>query len=602
MLLDRGGDLVQPPQPHWMKRSADESLTAGLDPRVGPNVRLGDDPAALPASLRAQAEPHIARHPARPDFLAATFQEGRFTDGGAADCGYSISQDGGLSWSRALIPRLTPVSGGPYYRSTDPVVGVDLSGNIFINMLGALDSAFNTSALLICRSTNNGLSFEPPVEILRSTNPNSFIDKNWMAINTFPGTPTTGRIVSTFTLFGITGYPIGCAHSDDTGRTWFPLILLTPTNFEAQGSQPVFLPNGELAVVYWNFAGSASANPTNEYIEVVVSTNGGNSFNYSNRVAQVHRSDAPLVRDGIFLPAAAGNRTNSTLYVAYQGLAQSQARILFVRSPDAGVTWSAPIPISDNPTYASVFNPAIAVSPDGHEVSVIFYDSRVHPDEPELVDLFLAQSFDGGITWQPNLRLSSVSTDVTRAPLTATGYMLGDYQGVAPPEGDDVPAVGVFIDTRTGSPDPFIARCAVAPQVTFSAWRAARFSENQIRSTTLAMPQSDPDGDGAANVIEYAFSLNPWMTDAPVLSFGLTNSEVGRTFLSTYERLRFASDLNFQWYASTDLIAWSPVDATAVPISTNSNPQLETVASSFATNGPSAGFYRLGVQLKNTSH
>src|SRR6266446_3210342 len=100
--------------------SADTSLTAGLDPRVGLNLRLGDDPAQLPTNMLAQAEPHIVRHPTQPDILAATFQEGRYTDGGAVDCGYSITLDGGLTWSRALIPGLTLVVGGPYYRATDP--------------------------------------------------------------------------------------------------------------------------------------------------------------------------------------------------------------------------------------------------------------------------------------------------------------------------------------------------------------------------------------------------------------------------------------------------------------------------------------------------
>jgi hypothetical protein len=55
-----------------------------LDPRVGAN-RLGDDPAALPPGLRAQAEPHIARSPVDPNFLVATFQEGVYTDGSAVN-------------------------------------------------------------------------------------------------------------------------------------------------------------------------------------------------------------------------------------------------------------------------------------------------------------------------------------------------------------------------------------------------------------------------------------------------------------------------------------------------------------------------------------
>src|SRR5262249_2706204 len=76
ILLDQNGELVQWPEGRQPRISSDPSLNAGLDPRVGPNIRLGDDPPSLPANLRAQAEPHIARHPTQPDILAATFQEG----------------------------------------------------------------------------------------------------------------------------------------------------------------------------------------------------------------------------------------------------------------------------------------------------------------------------------------------------------------------------------------------------------------------------------------------------------------------------------------------------------------------------------------------
>src|ERR1700731_1068031 len=93
MLRDRNGDLVQPPARRAAKseQSFAEALVA-LDRRVGANIRLGDDPSALPSVMRAQAEPHIARSPANPDFLVAVFQEGRFAGPGAVDCGYSISR------------------------------------------------------------------------------------------------------------------------------------------------------------------------------------------------------------------------------------------------------------------------------------------------------------------------------------------------------------------------------------------------------------------------------------------------------------------------------------------------------------------------------
>src|SRR5213075_2496340 len=102
--------------------------------------------------------------------------------------------------------------------------------------------------------------------------------------------------------------------------------------------------------------------------------------------------------------------------------------------------------------------------------------------------LFLAQSFDGGNSWQPNIRLTPVSSDVRLAPLTSAGYMVGDYQGIAPATGPDVPAVPVFIDTRTGNPDPFVARLGVSSNLTFRAWRAARFSLGEINTPSLGEP------------------------------------------------------------------------------------------------------------------
>src|SRR5207249_6998120 len=160
-------------------------------------------------------------------------------------------------------------------------------------------------------------------------------------------------------------------------------------------------------------------------------------------------------------------------------------RILFTKSTDGGTNWSTPIPISDNPTNVQVLNAAIAASPDGQTITVSFYDGRVNPSNPYLVDLFMAQSFDGGVTWQPNLRLTPISSDVRLAPLTDTGYMLGDYQGIAPTTGPDVSAVPVFIDTRTGNPDPFVVRVGVSSNLTFQAWRAARFSLAEVNAPVI---------------------------------------------------------------------------------------------------------------------
>jgi hypothetical protein len=522
MLLNKNNNLVRP-SPAWSSQGGGvPSVTAhaqsvALDPRVGANIRLGNDPPALPPNMRAQAEPHIARSRTDADSLVATFQEGRFaTDGGAVDCGYSISHDGGLTWTRALIPNLTTTSGGPYPRATDPVAGINLSGAIYLNTLVATDPNFINGAVVVSRSADGGVTFGPPTVVYQPPNNSVFPDKNWMAINTFPGTVTAGRIVVTFTLFSNVnseGAPIYRAYSTNGGATWSSIANVNAADANLQGSQPVFLPNGNLVIVYWNFGSSSRPG---ERLEAVISSDGGVTFGTAKRIASATEYNEPNIRTGSFLPSAVSDRTNGNLFVAYQARLSGNPKIVFTKSNNGGTSWSAPIAISDNPAGSGVFNPAINVSPDGQTVTAIFYDHRNNPGSTTLVDLYLAQSFNGGATWQPNIRLTSVSTDASLAPLTSQGYMLGDYQGVAESTNVNVPAVPVWIDTRAGNPDPFVARVGIAPQVNFTSWEAARLSLHQINNPALGGQSGDADGDGEDNLSEFESGTDPNNPDSVV--------------------------------------------------------------------------------------
>jgi hypothetical protein len=526
MLLDRGGDLVEWPAASSRlttgnSLSPDINATVALDPRVGANIRLGNDPPALPPNMRAQAEPHITRAPNNPNLLLATFQEGRFTTSGAVDCGFSVSHNGGSTWSRALIPGLTMTSGGPYFRATDPVAGADANGNLYLCTLAATDAGFVGAVVVVSRSTDGGTTFAAPRVAYQPPNNTVFPDKNWMAINTFPGTPTFGRIVVTFTLFtdlSTEGAPIVRTYSDNGGMTWSPAAFIHPASTNAQGSQPVFLPDGRLAIVYWNFGSPGSPG---ERLEVVVSNTTGTVFGAPRRIANAAEYLPPLIRSGSFLPSATVDRANGNLYAVYQALLAGAPRILFTKSPNAGTTWTTPVPISNNTANTAVFNPAIAASSDGQRLAVAFYDGRANLADDTLVDMFLALSINGGATWQPNVRLTSISTDATLAPLAAGGYMLGDYLGIAGSAYRGVPAVPVWIDTRTGNPDPFAARVAVAPATPSfdfdgdgktdisvfrnGIWYILRSSTNVMSATTFgvgtdAIAPADYDGDGKADL------------------------------------------------------------------------------------------------------
>jgi hypothetical protein len=512
MLLDRGGDLVRASAAARTAAQAEAAVT--LDLRVAPNLRLGDDPTPLPPAMRAQAEPHIVRSPVDPDFLTAVFQEGRLTDGGAVDCGYSVTHDGGLTWTRALIPNLTTVTGGPYFRATDPVAGIDLDGKVFLNTEAATDSDFTTGIILVSRSLDGGVTFAAPSIVFQPENNNNFPDKPWMAVNTFAGTSTAGRILVTWTLFGTTdASPILRSISDNHGVTWSPGVVIHSADTSAQGSQPIFLRDGRVAIIYWNFAesgfGGGDAATAPEEIDMVLSNDGGTTFGAPTLVTTVNRYVHPSIRTGAFLPSATTDRTTGALYVVYQARdSAGQPRILFTKSTNTGATWSTPIAITDNPN-TGVFNPAISTSPDGQTLAVSFYDQRDSGGVTTLCNLYLAQSLDGGVTWQPNIRLTSATTNATLAPLTDSGYMLGDYLGIAESTDSNVPAMPVWVDTRTGNPDPFITRVGIAPEVDFTSFQASRLSLAQINDPQFGGPEGDADSDTEDNLSEFLSGTEP---------------------------------------------------------------------------------------------
>ena len=112
-------------------------MEALLPSTIGETIRLGEDPDALPNDRRAQAEPHLARSFNDPNLLLATFQEGRYEDGGAYANGVAISRDGGVTWTRELLPGLVKnVERGRFDRASDPVVAIDSQGNLYVNSLG----------------------------------------------------------------------------------------------------------------------------------------------------------------------------------------------------------------------------------------------------------------------------------------------------------------------------------------------------------------------------------------------------------------------------------------------------------------------------------
>ena len=186
--------------------------------------------------------------------------------------GFSLSTDGGETWSVSqLLPQVIP--NAPL--SSDPVVGVDLSGNFYIDTV-SLNQNNGNGELWVFKSTNGGVSFDQVYEMASGS---WFEDKEWAATDLNPSSPFANTLYCSWTRFSSTT-DILLIRSTNEGITWSSPSSVND-NEGVQGSFPAIGPNGELYVVWlgYNFS---------EQIKFDKSTDGGVTFGTDKVV-----SDAP---------------------------------------------------------------------------------------------------------------------------------------------------------------------------------------------------------------------------------------------------------------------------------------------------------------------
>jgi len=145
-------------------------------------------------------------------------------------------------------------------------------------------------------------------------------------------------------------------------------------------------------------------------------------------------------------PTAAADDTNGNVYVAWADYGSGYAVILSSRSLDGGARWSKPIRVNDDSTTNDHFFPWMTVS---HGLlSIIFYDRRLDPQN-HLVDVFYAESADGGSSFSPNLRVTDVPFNPDAIIFSSGQSFIGDYIGIA---ANGTLAHPIWTDNRNVSP------------------------------------------------------------------------------------------------------------------------------------------------------
>jgi hypothetical protein len=477
-------------------------LPTSVPKQIG-NVRVSHD------TYLAHSEPEIAENPMNPlDLVGGS----KFFTSPARyqfKIGYYTSLDGGCTWTDGGIL--------PGYDQYDLTSDISFAFDRHNDVYGAVlvdGEAGNRqfSGVAVSRSTDGGRTFQPPVLVHADLTGATFSDKPWIAVDNTNG-PYAGSVYVAWNLDSNTSSsaPIYFSRSTDGGRTFSPgkeISGISPrcqfgapagggalTCDSALGATPVISPDGTISVVYAyldpNLAdhendhhdqGSSqqgarallSSRPNvtqcpalppshaaHTHLFVVQSHDGGKTW--SNPINAVEVYDLPFhFSNSCFrnfsLPAFAVDATTGTLYISWSDERNGDADIFLIRSTDGGQTWSAPVRVNDDPVGdgKDQFQPQLAVAPDG-VVSVMFFDRRNDPNN-FLIDTYLAQSTDGGLTFHANVRVTPVSWDPSiDAPVPDDGTQvtfIGDYQGLAV---DNHFAHVFWNDTRTGSQEIFTA-------------------------------------------------------------------------------------------------------------------------------------------------
>lgn len=393
--------------------------------------------------VNSEVEPFVATHPNNPSHLIATWQQDRWTNGGARALRTATSFDGGQQWTLVTHP-LSNCAGGnaangaDYDRVSDPWVDIGPDG-----VAHAMGLAFSgqagagaSNAMLARRSVDGGLTWGP-VSTLVVDGPAFFNDKNSLSAD-----PTDARYVFAVwdRLDNTSGAgPTWMARSVDAGLSWQPArAIYAPANSgQTIGNRIVVLRDAARLGRLVNFftqievvSGVAQAS-----LNVIHSSDKGDTWSAPVRISDMQPVGArdPIsgtsIRDGAIIGSIAVTPSGA-LWVTWQDGRFSSGQhdaIAVSGSADGGQSWSAPVAIN-RVAGSAAFTAVAAVRADGM-VGVMHYDLRPNSDPAQgvLAGAWLLTSRDG-VAWSETPVWSPF--DLGRAPRVDAGLFLGDYQGL----------------------------------------------------------------------------------------------------------------------------------------------------------------------------
>ncbi len=379
-----------------------------------PNVRVTDRSSPLPH----QVEPYLVVDPL--GRLIIGWKEALTADGPGFWVGFAHSEDGGRTWSPNTVMALA----NPGRHQSDPWLTVDERNRTYY---ARLEYSGDESTVSVSRSDDGGRAWGP---ISSADDRPGFADKESIASD------GAGSLYVVYDDVVGNDTDVRFTRSPDAGASWSPTVSVTDAVGAALGPVVASSGDGNSYVAWWNL--------TDGNIMVDRSGDRGTTWGTDIRVNSIAGSVRSDSGNPAFpsLPSIAID-SQGRVFVAWADRGGGDLNIVVARSDDGGRTWTRPARVNDDLSGREQWMPALAVD-RSNRIHAAWMDNRTGN-----LNVFYANSTDGGDTWSPNVR-------VTTAETPSSFHRPGDYLGFAVDANGTVYLA--WTDGREGNLDIYFAR------------------------------------------------------------------------------------------------------------------------------------------------
>jgi len=457
----------------------------------------------------AANEPSIAVDPTNPNKIAIAWRQFNNVSSNFRQGGWGYSSDGGVTW------HFPGVLQNNVFRS-DPVMKSDETGVFFYL---SLQSNVNQSFFCddVWGSVNGGQTWteQSPDRGAHGG------DKEWFTLDRTSG-PGHGFQYQFWT--GFFACDSGAfSRSTNAGITWQTPIGIP--NSMQWGTLDV-ASNGNL------FVGGSNAGSSFWCSRSSNAQNGGQtptfdqttSVNLGGSLVQGGINGVGLCGQVFMTVDRSGGPTNGNIYMLASvepNGASNGTDVMFARSTNGGVSFSAPHRVNDDPINQNKWHwlGTISVAPNGR-IDVEWLDTRNAANNTDS-QLFYSYSTDGGVTWAANIQVSNSFNPFEGYPNQSK---IGDYiTSVSDNTGADVAYPATFnFNPSTGQHEEDVYFVRVFPAVPTVSSAVSRKTHGGAGAFDVALPLIGTNGvecrtTGGTNdyTIVVTFSGNVTVTGSP---------------------------------------------------------------------------------------